>query len=72
MSYLLIMKAKQFIKKLREQGVSFDKKRGKGGHYLAFYQNKQATLPFHGNMDIGPVFIKKICKQLGIDPEEIL
>lgn len=72
MSYLIAMKTKQFIKKLKQLGVEFDTKRGKGGHCLALYKNRQATVPVHGDADIGPVFIKMICKQLGINPEKIL
>jgi predicted RNA binding protein YcfA (HicA-like mRNA interferase family) len=41
-------------------------------YQLAKYRGKQATVPVHGDADIGPVFIKKLCKQLDIDPEDIL
>jgi len=39
---------------------------------LAKFKGKQTTVPIHGDADIGPLFIKKMCKQLGIDPDEIL
>jgi predicted RNA binding protein YcfA (HicA-like mRNA interferase family) len=66
------MKSKQLIRKLKKLGVEFTKNRGKGGHQLAKFKGKQTTVPIHGDADIGPVFIKKLCKQLGINPEDIL
>ena len=66
------MKSRQLIRKLKKIGVEFTKIRGKGGHQLAKYKGKYATVPVHGDADIGPIFIKKLCKQLGIDPQDIL
>jgi mRNA interferase HicA len=71
MSYHVFMKAKQFLKKLKYLGVEFEAGRGKGGHYLARYQGKQTTVPVHGDADISPVFMKIICKQLGINPKDL-
>jgi mRNA interferase HicA len=65
------MKSKQLIRKLKKIGVEFTKSRGRGGHQLPKYKGRQATVPVHGDADIGPIFIKKLCKQLGIDPEDI-
>ena len=48
------------------------RKRGKGGHVLAEHEGHQAPIPMHGDQDLSPVFVKKLCKQLGIDPDEIL
>lgn len=66
------MKSRQLIRKLKKIGVEFTKSRGKGGHQSAKYREKQATVPVHGDADIGPIFIKKLCKQLDINPEDIL
>lgn len=66
------MKGREFIKRLRRAGVVIIEGRGKGGHVLALYGNRQATVPFHGDADLGHVFIKKIIKQLGLDPQEVL
>lgn len=66
------MKAKQFIQKLRRNGVEIIEGRGKGGHVLAKYNGKQTTIPIHGDADMGNIFLKKICKQLGIKFEDIL
>lgn len=71
MSYYVFMKAKQFLKKLKHLGVEIVAGRGKGGHYLAKYKGRQSTIPVHGDADISPVFIKVICKQLGIDPKDL-
>ena len=66
------MKAREFIRKLRKAGVEIIRGRGKGGHCLAKYQGKQCTIPFHGDMDIAKPFLKELCKQLGIDPGDII
>ena len=66
------MKSKQLIRKLQKIGVEFTKGRGKGGHQLARHKGKQTTIPVHGDSDLGPNFIKMICKQLGINPDKIL
>ena len=66
------MKARELIRKLRKHGVKFIKSRGKGGHLLARYRGKQTTIPVHGDADLGPNFIKMLCKQLGINPDDII
>ena len=66
------MKSKQLIKKLKKHGVEITKGRGKGGHQIAEYNGKQTTIPIHGDADLGPKFIKMLCKQLGINPNDIL
>jgi len=66
------VKVKQFIQKLRRIGVEMIEGRGKGGHLLARYKGKQTTIPVHGDVDLGPIFLKKLCKQLGITFEDIL
>lgn len=65
------MKVKQFIQKLRKIDVVIVEGRGKGGHVLAKYKGKQTTIPVHGDADMGNIFLKKICKQLGINFEDI-
>ncbi len=45
--------------------------RGKGGHCLARLAGRKAPVPMHGDTDIGPIFIKMLCKQLGIDPKDL-
>ena len=66
------MKGKQFIRKLRKAGVAIEERRGKGGHVLARYRGKQTTIPVHGDTDLGPIFLRQICRQLGLDPKDVL
>jgi len=60
------------VRKLRQAGVEIIERRGKGGHWLARFEDRQAPIPMHGDTDLGPEFIKRICKQLGLDPGRIL
>ncbi len=66
------MKGKQFVKKLRKVGVTITESRGKGGHVLVTIGEKWTTVPTHGDADLSPEFLKKVCKQLGIDPKDVL
>jgi len=66
------MKGRQFVKLLRHHGVETIEKRGKGGHVLAVFRGRKTTIPVHGDADFDPVFLQKICKQLGINPKDIL
>ena len=66
------MKAKQFRKLLARYGIEFITSRGKGGHWIAVYGGRQATIPDHGDADFGPVFPKNVCRELGLDPKEAL
>ncbi len=65
------MKGKEFLRRLIALGVIIEKGRGKGGHVRASYKNAWTIIPTHGSSDIDPNFLKKICKQLGIDPKDI-
>jgi mRNA interferase HicA len=66
------MKGRQLIRRLKAAGVEIEERRGKGGHYYARYRGRQTAIPVHGDTDLGPAFIRRICKQLGLDPNEIL
>ena len=66
------MKAKEFIRRLKKNGVEILEGRGKRGHVLARFQDNTVTVPIHGSRDMDPAFLKQICKQLGIDPSEVL
>jgi antitoxin HicB len=35
---------------------------------VAHYRGRQTTVPVHGDRDIGPEFVRELCKQLGLDP----
>lgn len=66
------MKGKQLVRRLRKLGVEIDPSRGKGAHSLATYHGERATIMTHGDRDLSPDYIKLLCKQLNIDPKEIL
>ena len=66
------MKGKQLVRRLRRAGVEVRARPSGTGHWVARFQGKQAPVPMHGDTDLGPEFIKTICKQLGIDPRRVL
>lgn len=65
------MKGRELLRRLIALGVAVEPARGKGGHSLLRYEGRKAPLPVHGDADLGPVFIKMLCKQLGLDPKEL-
>jgi mRNA interferase HicA len=66
------MKSRQLIRRLRAAGVEIIKSSSKGGHVVARYRGRQTTVPVHGSRDLGPDFIREICRQLDIDPRRVL
>lgn len=68
----MTMKSRQLIRRLKAAGVEIIKSRGKGGHVVARYRGRQTTVPVHGSRDLGPDFIREICKQLEIDARRVL
>jgi predicted RNA binding protein YcfA (HicA-like mRNA interferase family) len=71
LTYSVLMKMREFERKLRRLGVEIIDKRGRGSHRLLLYEGRETILPNHPGKDYDPVFLKMICKQLGIDPKEI-
>lgn len=72
MSYHDAIKGRQLVRRLRQAGVEVIRSRGKGGHLVLRYRGRQSTVPMHGARDIGPDFIRDLCKQLGLDAKLIL
>jgi mRNA interferase HicA len=66
------MKSRQLIPRLKAAGVEIIASRGKRAHVVARYQGRQTTVPIHSDRDIGPQFIRDLCKQLGLDPKRVL
>lgn len=66
--YSMHMKARQFIRLLKKQGVKIREGRGDGSHVYVINpaNGNRTTVPMHGK-EIPKDFCKKICKQLGID-----
>ncbi len=69
---LALDEGRQLIRRLKAAGVEVSDSRGKGGHVIVRYRNRQTTVPVHGRCDIGPDFIRDLCKQLGLDPKRVL
>ncbi len=65
------MKTRQFLRLLKAHGATIDKGRGKGGHVLVTLNDRQATVPTHGDTDFDPDFLDDICKQLGTRLKEL-
>jgi mRNA interferase HicA len=63
---------RQLIRRLRAARVEIIKSRGKGGHVIARYHGRQTTVLIHGSRDLGPDFVRGLCKQLGLDPKRVL
>ncbi len=66
------MKGRQFIRRLRGAGVHIETRRGKGGHVRLTYRGRATVVPVHGDTDLAPAFLRRICKQLGIDWRRVL
>ena len=69
MSRLYPIPPKKLEKKLFS--IGFEKIRIKGSH--AFYRHpdgRSTTIPFHGNIEIGPVLLGKILKEIKVSRDE--
>ena len=66
------MKGKELVRRLRRAGVDVAGRPGGTGHLVARYQGNKAPVPMHGDRDIGPVFVKRLCRELGLDPRLVL
>lgn len=66
------MKGRELIRKLRRAGVEVEPRRGKGGHLSVSFHGRSSVVPMHGDTDLAPHFVRKLCKQLGLDPKRIL
>jgi mRNA interferase HicA len=72
LSYPQVVKGRELIRKLRRAGVEIEPRRGGTGHWQAHYRGRSTSIPLHGDTDLGPHFVRRICKQLGLDPKEVL
>ncbi|MHC1791193.1 type II toxin-antitoxin system HicA family toxin [Solidesulfovibrio sp.] len=66
------MKGREFIRRLKRNGVEIIEGRGKGGHVWAICGQRKTTIPCHGSADLDPAFLRMLCKQLGLDPNAVL
>lgn len=66
------MQAREFLRCLRRAGAEIVAKWGKGSHVLVRYKGRSSTVPVHGGLDLDPDFLREVCKQLGLKPQEVL
>jgi mRNA interferase HicA len=62
------MTGSEFIRWLKKQGATVDKKRGKGSHAMVTLNGRQTVVPTHGELKTGTV--EAIKRQLGLKGEE--
>jgi predicted RNA binding protein YcfA (HicA-like mRNA interferase family) len=72
MSDHLTVKTKQFLRRLQAVGVVAVADRGKGGHYRLTCGQRKSILSFHGGADLTPTYMKVICKQLGLNIDDVI
>ncbi|MGD8932978.1 MAG: type II toxin-antitoxin system HicA family toxin [Chromatiales bacterium] len=60
------MKRKEFLKYLRSQGCDLLREEGRHSWWHNPILNKRSAIPRHS--EIKDVLVKKICKDLGVDP----
>ena len=66
------VKGKELVRRLRRAGVEVTGRAGGTGHLLARDQGKKVPVPMHGDRDIGPDFVKMLCKELGVNFRRVL
>jgi len=57
-----LLPGRRLIRRLKSAGGEIVESRGKGGHVVARYGDRQATVPIHGSRDIGSDLIRGLCK----------
>ena len=65
------MKTKQLLKRLKKAGVEVTTRKGTS-HLKLTYKGRESTFAYHGGRDVPPTLIKTLCKQLGLDPTQVL
>ena len=76
MSDIIAMNGRELIRRLRrlarKNNVDFsvDPVRGKGSHRRVTYNGRKSTIPYH-NRDIPTGTIAAICRQLGVDRDDL-
>lgn len=74
LTYLRPVRREQLIRRLRrlarKTGAEFtvEPGRGKGSHYRATWNGRRTTVQ---SGELGPMQIDRICRQIGVDPEEL-
>jgi len=66
------VKIEEFIRRLKKCGVGITPNPSGSSHYLARFQERKVPIPVHENKDFDRGFLRNICRELGIDPREIV
>lgn len=66
--YYTSVKTSEFLRWLKQQGATFDAKKGKGSHIRVALNGKQTVVPSHSK-DLKRGTVEAIKKQLGIKGE---
>ena len=48
-----------------------DAGRGKGGHVYVRRGGRKSIVKMHGSKDLDNGYVRLVCRQLGIDPEDL-
>ena len=64
------MKSKDAIRRFKKAGVTVSTGRGKGGDVMLFHGDRFTTLTT-STKDLGPVYLRKVCKSLAIKYEDV-
>ena len=70
------MKAAEFVRRIRKLGrksstlVDYDARHGKGSHGRVYYGGR-VTAIIDLKHEIGPGLLRRMCKDLGIDPKDL-
>ena len=66
-----IVKPRELVRTLEKLGFLLLRK-SKGSHWqFAHPDGRRTTIPMHQNKDIGPGLMRKILRDIEIDPEEL-
>jgi len=64
-------KTRDVMRRMGALGAVFTP-RGGTGHFTVSFQGRATTFPMHPSKELGPNFIRTICKQIGMDAKQTL
>jgi predicted RNA binding protein YcfA (HicA-like mRNA interferase family) len=68
---LPVLKPREVVSLL--EGLGFEEKRQRGSHKQYRHPDGRGTsVPFHTGQDITPTLLRKIAKDIGLTPEQLL
>jgi hypothetical protein len=64
------MKPQQALRCFERAGVRIETQRGKGGHVMLRFEDRFTFLTT-ASKDLGPIYLRKVCKALGLRYEDV-